>query len=563
MDPRSSCPSDLFLENVKLSNVKLGGACHPTRATYESEATGGLRCAVKKFTDLHSSDQSGLFGAFIAWSKQWSDLRHPNLQQMIGVCVDTDGIPGVVTELQPFNLISCLEMEPSQCVKYSILLDVARGLQYLHTRNPPIAHRKVTAGNILVTSGLQARLTDPAMEECATPTQLCDIQADVSAFGRIIHQIVCSNTLEKCISDKKEPQGNEQNHNYSASLHNLSLKCLCEDGSQRPSIHVIVEEIKLKAATNAHPTLVIPGEELSSAKAEKLAITDVQIAALNRTIKAQEETLMGQQQDKIFLVQELECKSMTIEAQKDQIEHYKQLLQAKDTELQAQQQVLNIKQGQLKIKEREVACNAQDLTSKESLLALANTRIRALEHQLQILKNKVTQPASPLLSVDNVMTQATNHHAYGDGEFEEAQLSVPPRNTAVGQEVASGTEQPPGGPDVLNRRVRSRSDRLTTLNDGITVSDWMMVKGVRDKDTTPPEDTEPKLTSLLARQLKKIDENVEGQTPDQGGTTTELSQPSGAVAIRRKKSTSHEVDPQLQKLLNKRRSMAELESETA
>lgn len=35
-------------------------------------------------------------------------------------------------------------------LKASMIIDVARGLMYLHTRNPPIIHRDVKSLNILV-----------------------------------------------------------------------------------------------------------------------------------------------------------------------------------------------------------------------------------------------------------------------------------------------------------------------------------------------------------------------------------------------------------------------------
>ena len=44
--------------------------------------------------------------------------------------------------------------------KLSILYDVCRGLQYLHTRNPPIVHRDLTPNNILLCSHFRAKITD-------------------------------------------------------------------------------------------------------------------------------------------------------------------------------------------------------------------------------------------------------------------------------------------------------------------------------------------------------------------------------------------------------------------
>lgn len=543
----------MIVENVRVSEQILG-VCRPTMVTYTSETIGGLQCAVKKFTDRQCRDQSGLFGSFIAGCKRWSQMRHPNIHPIMGVYVDPDGIPAVVTELLPFTLESFLEQNVSQSMRYCLLLDVARGLQYLHTRKPPVAHCHVTASNILVTSGLQARLSDLAISDCGT-SAACDIHADIRAFGRIIHLVVCSNPLDQCTSDSANYKEHEKHGEHSTSLHNLSLKSVCDDESETPSINVILEEIK--AAAKENPMKIhFPSEELNSVK-DRVIVTESEMSMLRKTIEIQQGTLRDLQQNRMLLEQEIDGNCLAIEAQKKQIEYYKQLLQAKDTELQAQQQVLNSKQGQLKIKEREVVCATHDLSSKESVVALANTRIRALEHQLQTLKNKHSQSASPL---DSAMTLAANvQYADGDRGSEETNFA----QTNVEQEASAEQTDAAGGPDLLKRRNRSRFDRLTTLSDGITLSDLMMVKGMQRETAAPPEAADAKLTSLLARQLKKIDENtLDEQKPEAVATKKDLvptEPPQPAVAMRRKKSVTQEADPQLQKLLSKRRSMAELE----
>ena len=45
-------------------------------------------------------------------------------------------------------------------VKLSMLLDVSRGLWYLHTHHPPIVHRDLSPNNILLTSQFVAKISD-------------------------------------------------------------------------------------------------------------------------------------------------------------------------------------------------------------------------------------------------------------------------------------------------------------------------------------------------------------------------------------------------------------------
>ena len=71
-------------------------------------------------------------------------------------------LPMLVMEYLPLSLTQCLESHgdlPLQ-IKYSILLDVAKGLNYLHCKRPPIVHRDLTANNILLTSNFVAKISD-------------------------------------------------------------------------------------------------------------------------------------------------------------------------------------------------------------------------------------------------------------------------------------------------------------------------------------------------------------------------------------------------------------------
>ena len=77
--------------------------------------------------------------------------------------------PMLVMEYLPLSLTQCLETHqdlPLQ-IKYSILLDVAKGLNYLHCKRPPIVHRDLTANNILLTSNFIAKISDLGVSRMA------------------------------------------------------------------------------------------------------------------------------------------------------------------------------------------------------------------------------------------------------------------------------------------------------------------------------------------------------------------------------------------------------------
>ena len=92
-----------------------------------------------------------------------SQLRHPNITQFLGLCfLPNTQLPILVMERLEASLDDLLEHMPSLplSLKCSVLEGVASGLVYLHKREFPVIHRDLTAKNVLLTSSLQAKITD-------------------------------------------------------------------------------------------------------------------------------------------------------------------------------------------------------------------------------------------------------------------------------------------------------------------------------------------------------------------------------------------------------------------
>ena len=107
-------------------------------------------------------------------------LNHANVVECMGVTLLPD-------ELLPVLLMEKLEGNLSDYIlgskgtteiplekKALILLDTARGLEYLHSRKPPIVHRDLTAKNVLLDSQQRAKIGDfgnsRIIEICPTAT---------------------------------------------------------------------------------------------------------------------------------------------------------------------------------------------------------------------------------------------------------------------------------------------------------------------------------------------------------------------------------------------------------
>lgn len=138
-------------------------------------------------------------------------MRHPNIVQYLGMCHSS---PMMVMEFMPLgslrnvlhdtrhnlNLKLCIEMG----------LDIARGMYFLHTHDPPILHRDLKAANCLVDSNYSVKLCDfglARLKECSikdsrligTPQymapevikdQIYSIKSDVYSFGILLWEII-------------------------------------------------------------------------------------------------------------------------------------------------------------------------------------------------------------------------------------------------------------------------------------------------------------------------------------------------------------------------------------
>ena len=144
----------------------------------------GAICAAKKIhevfldrseipaTEIHKSAAQ-----LVKECQLMSTLRHPNIVQFLGVCfLPGSRLPALVMERLLTSLHDLLDPEtdlppPPDAprpffplnLKCSILHDVASGLTYLHERSPPIIHRDLSARNVLLNSGMVAKIADLGM----------------------------------------------------------------------------------------------------------------------------------------------------------------------------------------------------------------------------------------------------------------------------------------------------------------------------------------------------------------------------------------------------------------
>ncbi|KAG8919215.1 hypothetical protein FRC01_001412, partial [Tulasnella sp. 417] len=125
--------------------------------------TGELeRVAVKK---LHLRPEDGrsnqkLLRHLLREVVPWYELDHPNITPFIGYIFDGRSARMLSKWQEGGNVNEYMRMQRSPANGLRIAYQVASGLAYLHSRNPPIVHGDIKPGNILIGSDGVARLVD-------------------------------------------------------------------------------------------------------------------------------------------------------------------------------------------------------------------------------------------------------------------------------------------------------------------------------------------------------------------------------------------------------------------
>ena len=107
-----------------------------------------------------------------------SGLRHPNLVEFIGIHYGADRNDiSLIMERLHIDLADFAEKNPntSTTIHVHIFQDIANGLVYLHSLDPPLIHRDLTAPNILLTKDLKAKIGDLGVSRYIDPKSIAKL----------------------------------------------------------------------------------------------------------------------------------------------------------------------------------------------------------------------------------------------------------------------------------------------------------------------------------------------------------------------------------------------------
>ena len=222
-----------LLPNVRATGVEIGAGSY---GSVVEVAIPGAICAAKKIHDYlqvknppnvamrKAMELDKESAKFVKECKLMSTLRHPNIVQFLGLHFFPGArLPALVMERLLTSLHELLDPETDAPkspffplgLKCSILQDVANGLAFLHERSAPIIHRDLSARNVLLNSGMVAKIADLGMARLVTHTKRAAIMT--KAPGASVY--MPPEALENKPGDEKEDKKDQDKHSkYDASI---------------------------------------------------------------------------------------------------------------------------------------------------------------------------------------------------------------------------------------------------------------------------------------------------------------------------------------------------------
>ncbi|KAF0715131.1 Aste57867_3547 [Aphanomyces stellatus] len=118
--------------------------------------------AVKKII-LQGGDTQAIVTSFGAEASVMAQLRHPNVVMFMGVMLHPEFV-GLVMEICPkgsvYGVIHSEELKIDWSLLLRMLLDSARGMNFLHCSSPPLIHRDLKSINLLIDADWRCKVSD-------------------------------------------------------------------------------------------------------------------------------------------------------------------------------------------------------------------------------------------------------------------------------------------------------------------------------------------------------------------------------------------------------------------
>ncbi|KAI4369576.1 hypothetical protein MLD38_018001 [Melastoma candidum] len=260
---------------------------------------------------------------FVSEVEYFSEVRHRNLVNLLGYCID-DGLQMLVFEYLPngsmcnhlYGQDSSTKLEFKQ--RISIAIGAAKGLCHLHSHIPPLIHKNFKTANVLVDEDFIAKVADAGVTRLlesideAGPSQAAPLSgspfldpemresrsfsetSDVYSFGVFLLELVSGiqapggepspgtgqNLIEWAQSRQSSNELIDPRLSGTFTMEGLrdyirlTILCLITPGSRRPKMDMVVfelerireKEMALTTVMGEGTSTITPGSELFKAQ---------------------------------------------------------------------------------------------------------------------------------------------------------------------------------------------------------------------------------------------------------------------------------------------------------
>ena len=433
---RTNVPVELqpfVVADVRPTGRELGVGSY---GSVEEADIQGAICVIKKLheallpapTEAHGADR--MIDTFVAECRLMSTLRHPHIVQFLGVCFLTGSrLPALIMEKLLTDLHSFLESNSDipLTMKRSILVDVAKGLTYLHTRTPPVIHRDLTARNVLLNSAMVAKIADlgnsriinarpgQLMTMTKTPGNLWymppEAQQDTSRYNAAIDIFSFGNltlfTLTQTFPKVKPATylseglfsrviGRSEVERRIESIDQISqvlgrqhplvqlaAHCLNNNPRKRPSIATVLQRLE--------SCRLVPYRSWEANKLEMA--TDImgkerEIEILQQQTQAHLQQIETTQTEVQSLQEEKQTQDELIETQRVQIETDQTQIRSLQDEKRTQQELIDLQQRQIKDDRTRIAAVREEKQAQDELIETQRVQIETDQTQIRSLQDE-------------------------------------------------------------------------------------------------------------------------------------------------------------------------------